>query len=452
MGIQQRRSVVSGSDKAWVDFIIFPAPLQTTAFAGTDAFACGSDAVLLNGTATNYTSVLWSTAGDGTFEDASQLSTFYTPGANDISTGNTILSLTVNGPEGQIMTDNMTLTFNTPAIVSAEAAAAICTGADLALNGSGENYVSINWLTSGDGVFSDPATLSPVYTPGTSDIENGGATLTLVGISAIPCADAVSELTFTLLPAPIASLNGDTLVCAGSPVPVTLHLTGTAPWTIDMEGYGTFLATDTPHIFSVSPASSQLYQIISVIDGNNCAGSGEGSFMVNVNSLPSLHLVSDTIACVNHVVTLTAQTVGEVDYLWMPGNYVSQSISVDTTGVGSGTHTWTVSVTDANNCISEASANVTFNECTGIEETGNGNIGIYPNPSQGNFVLRFSRAPSNPVSLTISDASGKEVYNLNNTVITTNELRISNTGLTPGVYLIKVTETNIISTIRLIVK
>lgn len=445
-------SVVNGSDKAWVDFIIFPAPLQTTAFAGTDAFSCGSDAVLLNGSATNYVSALWSSAGDGAFEDPSQLSTFYTPGANDLSTGNSILTLTVNGPEGQIMADNMTLTFNTPAIVSAGVAAAICTGADLALNGSGENYVSVNWLTSGDGAFSDPDILNPVYTPGTADIENGGATLTLVGISAIPCADAVSELPLTLLLAPVASLNGDTLVCAGSPVPVTLQLTGTAPWTIDMEGAGTFLAEETPHVFAVSPETTQIYQIISVVDGNNCAGSGEGSFMVNVNPLPSLHLVSDTIACVNHVVTLTAQTVGEVDYLWMPGNYVSQSISVDTTGVGQGTHIWTVSVTDANNCISDASANVIFNECTGIEETGISNIVIYPNPSQGNFVIRFNRAPSGPISLTISDASGKEVYTLKDAVITANEIRIFNTGLIPGVYLIKVAENSISSTIRLIIK
>jgi len=276
--------------------------------------------------------------------------------------------------------------------------------------------------------------------------------LTLVGISGVPCTDAISELTLTLIPAPVASLSGDTLVCAGSPVPVSLQLTGTAPWTIEMEGAGTFLATETPHVFSVSPVSSQLYQIISVVDGNNCAGSGDGSFMVNVNSLPALHLVSDTIACVNHVVTLTAQTDGDVDYLWTPGDYISQSISVDTTGIGSGIHTWTVRVTDINDCISEASVNVTFNECTGIVETGNSNIGIYPNPSQGNFALRFAQSPSKPVSILISDASGKEVYRLQNAVITQNEIRFSNTGFAPGVYLIKVSENNEATSIRLIIR
>lgn len=445
-------SVVSGSDKAWVDFIVFPAPLLTTAFAGTDILTCGSEAVLLSGSATNYISTLWSTSGDGSFEDPTQLSTFYSPGINDLSTGNAILSLTVNGPEGQIMTDNMTLTINTPAIVVAGDDAILCSGTDLSLNGSGENYVSVNWMTSGNGTFSDPNILNPVYTPGTTDIENGGAVLTLVGISNALCTDAISELTLSLLPASVATLSGDTSICVGSTVPVTLHLTGSAPWTIEMEGAGTILATETPHIFSVSPAITQLYQIISVMDGNGCTGSGEGSFMVNVNPLPALHLVSDTIACANHVVTLTAETEGEVDYLWTPGDYISQSISVDTTGIGSGTHAWTVRVTDINECISEASVNVTFNECTGIVETGNSNIGIYPNPSQGNFALRFAQSPSKPVSITISDASGKEVYLLQNAVITQNEIRFSNTGFAPGVYLIKVAENNIISTIRLIVK
>jgi hypothetical protein len=68
-----------------------------TANAGNDTtISAAVNQVPVNGTATNYSSVIWSTSGDGTFGNASALSTTYSLGANDKSSGGVNLTLTAN--------------------------------------------------------------------------------------------------------------------------------------------------------------------------------------------------------------------------------------------------------------------------------------------------------------------------------------------------------------------
>ncbi len=54
-----------------------------------------------------------------------------------------------------------------------------CTGNDFQCHGQATDWISVEWSTSGDGTFDDPSILEPVYTPGSNDIANGGATLML---------------------------------------------------------------------------------------------------------------------------------------------------------------------------------------------------------------------------------------------------------------------------------
>lgn len=445
-------SVTGGSDKVWVDYIVFPAPLQTIAFAGTDESICGMTAFLTDGVAANYESTLWSTSGDGTFEDASLLSTFYTPGILDMEAGSVVLTLTANSPNGEMKTDNMTLTIGNQAVIIAGEPISICEGDEVQLNGAGENYLSVNWITSGDGTFSNSAILAPVYTPGEQDLTSGTVELTITATSSAPCVDVESAMVLTILPRATAMMEGNTSVCVGTSVPLSITLTGTAPWDLEVEGYGPITTSENSVTFEVTPAQTQTFTISSVTDANGCEGIAEGTYTVSVNALPVISLIADTSACYNHVVTLTAETEGQVDYLWTPGNYVSQSISVDTTGIGGGSHTWTVLVTDENNCTATASSTVNFYDCTGIDEPGFASAEIYPNPSNGAFSIRFAKTPAKSVSLNIVDATGKEVYNLSDAMPGNKELKVSIPGLKPGVYMVNLMENNKASSLRLIIK
>lgn len=57
--------------------------------------------------------------------------------------------------------------------------ATICENLPHLLQAYASYYTSLEWSGSGDGTFSDPHVLNPVYTPGPADIDNGGVNLIL---------------------------------------------------------------------------------------------------------------------------------------------------------------------------------------------------------------------------------------------------------------------------------
>lgn len=106
--------VVSGSDCAWVDFIELPAFADNTLAvnAGQDATVCEGVTFQTTAFAQNYTSLSWSTSGDGTFSSASTLNPVYTPGSADYQAGFAMLSLTAFGQNNQSITDVLQLSFD----------------------------------------------------------------------------------------------------------------------------------------------------------------------------------------------------------------------------------------------------------------------------------------------------------------------------------------------------
>jgi PKD repeat protein len=67
---------------------------ETTVSAGIDFESCGNQAAQITGTASDYSLVLWTTAGDGMFSNTSSVSTLYTPGTGDKAAGYAQLTLT----------------------------------------------------------------------------------------------------------------------------------------------------------------------------------------------------------------------------------------------------------------------------------------------------------------------------------------------------------------------
>ncbi len=100
-----------GEDAAWVDNIVFPQPLVTTAFAGQDAFTCGGQPFALQSIVRHAADIQWQTTGDGTFSDVSTAQPIYTPGNQDLASGSVVLSLAVTGIDGEEKSDEMLLTF-----------------------------------------------------------------------------------------------------------------------------------------------------------------------------------------------------------------------------------------------------------------------------------------------------------------------------------------------------
>ena len=91
------------------------------AIAGNDMIICADATVTLStDTAWAYSSLVWTTTGDGSFSDETALHPTYFPGTEDISSGTVTLILTANGIAINVTcdpaVDSMKIRFSNPAI------------------------------------------------------------------------------------------------------------------------------------------------------------------------------------------------------------------------------------------------------------------------------------------------------------------------------------------------
>ena len=186
------------------------------AVAGADTTICENAVYTLSGFATNQQSVLWTTSGDGTFDNDTLLSTNYIPGVYDISNGSVILTITAysNSPCEIDASDDMTLNIQLLPSSNAGDDGMICEEDSYSLDGSAINNDYIYWSTNGDGEFNDPFLINATYTPGIEDILNGTVDLTLFAFGIAPCyAEASDVMTLTVISLPIVDAGNDDMVC-----------------------------------------------------------------------------------------------------------------------------------------------------------------------------------------------------------------------------------------------
>ena len=89
-----------------------------TADAGQDVFICSSDNVSLTGsTGGGASSSIWTTSGDGFFNNPSLENAIYTPGSNDVATGSVTLTLTANAINCTPVIDQMVVNISLPITV-----------------------------------------------------------------------------------------------------------------------------------------------------------------------------------------------------------------------------------------------------------------------------------------------------------------------------------------------
>lgn len=445
---------VAGEDAAWIDYIILPELLQTTAYAGPNGTTCENDSYLLTGTANNFVTTHWTTSGDGSFDDASSLTCFYTPGENDKLNGNVVLTLTVNGPAGELKTDNLTLTIATEPVLEPLTDVEVCAGQDLDIVALGSNYTTATWTTSGTGTFSDPAALTTSYQPTAEDYAAGQVTLHLELVSSAACDAASDSIVVVFHQLPTIAMNGTTTICEGQQANLDLTLTGTAPWTLNLSGEVHEIAA-LPFALQLSPPVTTEYVITSLVDATGCSAlNNVDPLTITVNPLPTVTTTADTTLCSINTVTLEAVATGDVSYMWTPGNQSTSFITADNSGVGIGNKVFTVSVTDnLSGCSTEKSITVTFQDCTGLGETVSSDISLYPNPSKGDVSLTVNRKLSGSFVVEIFDMNNKLVYSESSlTQLANGMINLKVTNLADGVYTLYVKDnTQIIST-KLIIK
>lgn len=360
-------SVSSGSDCAWIDFVSLPAARVMAGTAGYDVTVCEGNEAQIAGYAVHYDNLLWTTSGDGTFDDATIPMPVYTPGAQDIENRSATLTITING-DGETITDEMTVSIVDRAVIENALADTHYCATDepqpIAVRISGE-YISFQWLTDGDGTFEDASALETTYTPGLNDINNG-VTLTAFAVSP-GCGSITYDYPFEMNPVP--SYNMGLLppcvytVCQGSDYDFSSFGTFEGfidgQLTMEVNGETYTIVEGEPFILLTSQLEpgTHNYEFHNVSNGV-CASDPDGSFTFEVIETPNLTVSQETFEiCEGESISITLNATG--GYL-VERNYTVSGEGIDPITFNTESYTLELTPTESqeiklNSIVSEAS-------------------------------------------------------------------------------------------------
>lgn len=175
----------------WIAEFDFSPITGATADAGEDGTICINSQFETAGSGTGVLSIEWTTDGDGVFSPYNQFNSTYIRGNQDIAHGGCTLTMTVTGYDGVEVSDDIYL--NIVPFINAGEDASILANESFQLEAIGTESGTIAWTTSGDGLFSDPAIMQPIYTLGEQDIQNAQVTLNVELAITEPCTEEVED-------------------------------------------------------------------------------------------------------------------------------------------------------------------------------------------------------------------------------------------------------------------
>ena len=314
--------------------------------AGPDQSVCEGEMVNLSATgASGAVSVLWTSSGDGSFNDENAAATSYSPGTGDLSAGSVTLTFTPNASSScPILPDEMTVTFNPSPDASAGPDQTIdCQNDTLSLDGSGSSSgagVSYQW--SGPGITAaNMSQQSPVVTlAGLYSL-----TVTLAG------CEATSAVTvFQNTNPPTANAGPDhTLSCAQNSA--TLDGSGSAgAASLDFQWTGPGITAANASLPNPTVSEPGTYTLTVTDSANGCTATGEAEVTLD-GGLPLADAGPDqTVNCNAATVTLDGSNSSSgpgINYQWAAPDGTPLGTAATQPATAGGTYTFTV--TDTNN-------------------------------------------------------------------------------------------------------
>ncbi|MCB9232946.1 MAG: T9SS type A sorting domain-containing protein [Bacteroidia bacterium] len=196
-------------------------------------------------------------------------------------------------------------------------------------------------------------------------------------------------------PVPLSiSLGPDQYICQGQSVTLTVNGGNSWQWSNG----------STTQSITVAPPSDWNYSVTAT-NSSGCTASD--TVFIGINYPPTVKVDPpfDTVWC---------NTDPDFALIWgFPGGgvwsgsgVVNGNFSPSTAGIGA--HMVYYTVTDSNGCQASDSMLVNVSSCTGLNEGIASRIQVYPNPSNGQFMIEGQGI----TGITVYDALGREVKNL----------------------------------------
>ena len=367
--------------------------------AGANGTICETGYLLNSAAASNEDSVLWTSSGNGTFTNPTNLVTTYTPGTSDISLGTVNLTLRATNDCGFEENTIEKTIVDTPT-ADAGTDITISQGATANLSGITTNASSVLWtVTSGNGTLVNPTSEIAQYI--SDPAEEGPVTLTLTAepftVNGTDCGiTATSELRIFINLPPTADAGDDRDICLNEVTQLGV------PSTPGYSYVWTSVPTDTSINFPndqsnpfVSPSVTTEYTVeVTNINGETA----EDSVMVTVIPLPVVDAGSADTICVGESIQLGAPTQGGFSYAWtsIPAGYTSDLADPIVNPIVSTRYflTVTTDVTGTPGCQDTADVVITVENPPVIDAGTDETIC----EDQSNFTLASATGPSSGVS------------------------------------------------------
>ena len=402
----------------------------------------------------DYTSFAWSTSGDGTFENASELETTYTPGPQDIENGVTLTATAQSAGCGP-KTHEYPFEMNPmPELTLSSESIEIC---------EGENAIMSFTMTGSAGTWG----AEPEFTFGlngtTNNAHSGPNTLDLgtleVGThefnigwaSNISCTTdyEAGERTFTVNVHATPTLqvaNAEQTICEGETASLGMTLTGTAPFSISADGMDDFTADANEITLNLNPEESFNATLTKITDANGCETSLDITLTVNVISETPLTLVGDLNPDAYYTPTSTYTLEEDIPAVWtmnpadagsmVPAND-GKSVSITWTTGFKGNVTLTATP-DLGCEMDGTTLDILVTNSTSVNENAI-KAAIYPNPTNGNVTIKAD----NMQRIIIANTLGQIVYDAE---IDGNETMLNMSQFGAGLFTIHVITANGIGT------
>ncbi len=379
------------------DTVVISFMDEVDIFAGDDLTTCALEPITLAGSlVSNNAEIIWTSSGDGLFDDATILHPEYNPGTEDIVNGFVELILTATGDQicGKT-TDSIRITFVDEINVFAGEDETICSGEAYLLNSASKSSgVPVIWSTSGDGSFDDNTSEHPTYLPGEEDVAAGQVILSIEVNAESACGTGKDSVILTIDQAASVYAGEDLIVCNNSEVMLESATTENAAaiqWITDGKGsiMGEYTLTPT---YIPAENENEVVNLILTANGNGTCSDHLVSDTVSIRFIQNLHVEIDGIDTVLYGETtfLSAEVTpfdGNYEYLWNPEELVDAQNSMDVlTSPLENNTVFSVTVTDiGSGCQTSDSITVVVNQSlddvidirNGISPNGDGNNDIW---------------------------------------------------------------------------
>lgn len=316
---------------------IDPAP---TSEANIDQTVCGNNAnVTLNGSVTIATGGLWSTTGDGSFNNASLLNAVYSPGATDISNGIVKLYLTTTGNGFCTeVKDSMMINITLAPTINAGVDQFTCSNnAEVTLNAVTNGIPTGGVWTGGSGSYNPGnGALNTLYAPSAPEIAAGTVSLTVTSTGSNTCVEVSDVILLTFTPSPVVDAGIDQTKCSNNEETLlNASVLGGASTGVWSNGLGTFFASNTDLGATYTPTSTEIANgsvtlTLTTTDhaANDCIAVSD-QMVIDFTPKPTVDAGIDQTVCANNAnVSLTGAVTVASGVEWSTvgtGNFSSSS-------------------------------------------------------------------------------------------------------------------------------